>query len=321
MNRILITGAAGFLGSHLAQHHLKTGDYVWGVDNFSSSTRSSSHFHDLCAHPHFTMIEGDISEFADKWYQRIKRIRFDKVYNFACPASPPIYQRIPVQTTMTCVVGTKRMLDLAGSHGAIFIQASTSEVYGDPVVSPQPETYWGSVNSYGPRSCYDEGKRAAEALCFDYRNSLGVDVRLVRIFNTYGPHMDPQDGRVISNFICQGIRKENLTVYGAGRQTRSFCYVDDLIRGIVALGDLPKNPGTPINIGNPTEFTISSLAWKLSKRFGVEINYRGLPTDDPGQRCPDISLAQNLLGWEPKVNLNEGLDRTIAYFEAVLKGN
>jgi UDP-glucuronate decarboxylase len=319
MMRVLVTGAAGFLGSHLSMHHLVQGDLVFGIDNFCSSTRSSAHYRALCEHPNFTMVEGDISA-STGWQRSLKKIRcLDVAYNFACPASPPIYQRIPIETLMTCVVGTKNILDFAGDRGARIVHASTSEVYGDPELIPQAEAYRGSVNSYGPRSCYDEGKRAAESLCYDYLHKHGTDARLVRIFNTYGPNMDPDDGRVISNFICQGIRGQDLTVYGDGSQTRSFCYVDDLIRGIVALGELPKNPGGPVNMGNPNEFTILELAQNVAKRFGVGITFRSLPCDDPLQRRPDTSLARAYMGWDARVQLEEGLDLSIEYFRKVCK--
>lgn len=227
---------------------------------------------------------------------------------------------MPVHTMLTCVVGTEKMLALAEHHGAVMVHASTSEVYGDPMCSPQPETYRGCVNSYGPRACYDEGKRAAEALCYDYLKDYEVDARLVRIFNTFGPHMDPYDGRVVSNFIRQALRGEDLTVYGSGRQSRSFCFVTDLVRGIVALGALPKNPRTPVNVGNPKEFTVLELAQKVQDRLGGKLIYHPLPVDDPTQRCPDITLARSLLKWQPEVSLDFGLDQTIAYFKQVIRG-
>jgi len=241
--------------------------------------------------------------------------KFDIIYNFACPASPPRYQSMPVKTMMTCVAGTKNVLDIAKEDSSILVHASTSEIYGDPETSPQKETYRGNVNSYGPRSCYDEGKRAAEALCYDYLN-LGVDARLVRIFNTYGPHMDPQDGRVVSNFINQALEGKPLTIYGDGSQTRSFCYVDDLISAIISMGRLRDNPRTPVNIGNPNEFTMKQLADLVEKKIASSsgVVYKELPIDDPTQRCPDISLARSLFGWEPKIQLDEGLDKTIEYF-------
>lgn len=324
---VLITGAAGFLGSHLMLHHLKKGDTVIGLDNYSSSERNSGHIEKIQKFKNQELVECDISRvgqaqmFGENSLWNVDGIphkKFDIIYNFACPASPPKYQAIPVETMLTCVAGTHKILELARQHKAIFIQASTSEVYGDPQFTPQHESYRGQVNSYGPRACYDEGKRAAEALCYDYLNTKKVDARLVRIFNTYGPHMLPDDGRVVSNFICQALRGEPLTIYGDGEQTRSFCYVDDLIRGIVALGELERNPKTPINIGNPNEFSVGSLADKISKRLGAKIIKKPLPVDDPTQRCPDISKARSLLRWEPKVSLDEGLINTIDYFKATL---
>lgn len=333
--KIMITGAAGFLGSHLMLHHLDRGDLVLGLDNFCSSERDSGHVKRINAAAHnskSTLVECDISShpqlisatsFSTAW-----KGKFDLIYNFACPASPPKYQALPVETMMTCTLGMKNVLDLARRDGAVVVQASTSEVYGDPLVSPQSEDYRGCVNSYGPRSCYDEGKRAAEALCYDYLRKYGVDARLVRIFNTYGPHMDPTDGRVVSNFICQALRGEYLTVYGDGKQTRSFCYVDDLIRAIVAMGELSGNPGSPINIGNPNEFTMARLATEVVHGvYGGREDHRGamrwlkfekLPIDDPMQRCPSITLAKSILGWQPEVELKDGLKLTIDYFREKL---
>ena len=236
------------------------------------------------------------------------------IYNFACPASPPKYQKTPIETTLTCVTGTNNVLALARQK-TVVIHASTSEVYGDPAISPQSENYRGSVNPYGPRSCYDEGKRAAEALCYDYRQKLNRDVRLIRIFNTYGPQMDLADGRVITNFIQQALSNEPLTVYGDGNQTRSFCYVSDLINGITSLARLGENPGTPINLGNPQEFTILELVEKIRSRFNSKVNFLPLPVDDPLQRKPDISLAKKILSWQPTVDLDEGLNLTIEYFQ------
>jgi UDP-glucuronate decarboxylase len=315
MKNVLVTGAAGFLGSHLCKHHLDAGDRVWGLDNYCSSDPNSAHLKDLLAYETFTFIEGDICDDHTEWFSRPSKL--DLILNFACPASPPVYQAMPIHTMMTCTVGTANVLELAQRHGAVMVHASTSEVYGDPESSPQKETYRGRVNSYGPRACYDEGKRAAEALCFDYRKSHGVDARLVRIFNTYGPNMDPHDGRVVSNFICQALRGEKLTVYGDGTQTRSFCYVSDLIRGIVAMGALDKNPETPINLGNPTEYGVYSLAHEVKKRLGGDIIFQPLPIDDPTQRCPDITLAREILEWEPKVQLARGFEMTIAYFRSL----
>jgi len=326
MKRVIITGAAGFLGSHLAKHHLDVGDHVLGIDDFSSSTSTSKHYLELKKRQNFDFLINDISciqpQVLDKWPANL-------IYNFACPASPPRYQEMPIHTMLTCVNGTQRMLQHAENCDAVFVQASTSEVYGDPDRSPQQESYRGIVNSYGPRACYDEGKRAAEALCWDYHNRYDLDARLVRIFNTYGPNMDPYDGRVVSNFIVQALKNKPLTVYGNGEQTRSFCYVDDLIRGIVALGELKHNPGGPINIGNPNEFTIATLASlvaeKLLPKFSIDAHklgqravYEDLPADDPMQRCPDITKAKQLLNWEPQVQLSEGLDKTIEYFKSVI---
>lgn len=325
MKRVIVTGAAGFLGSHLAKHHLEAGDKVLGIDDFSSSDSRSRHLADLQSYENFSFLVHDISQplpyTVDTWEPKL-------IYNFACPASPPRYQEMPIHTMMTCVAGTKNMLTVADASHATLVHASTSEVYGDPEVSPQNETYRGCVNSYGPRSCYDEGKRAAEALCYDYLYKHGTDARLVRIFNTYGPNMDPYDGRVVTNFIRQALKLEKITIYGEGTQTRSFCYVDDLIRGIVALGALQENPRTPVNIGNPNEFTILELAEEVARMMGATedaivgnwlFETRPLPTDDPIQRCPDITRAKELLGWEPKVQLREGLDRTITYLRTVVK--
>ncbi len=328
--KILITGAAGFLGSHLMLHHLRAGDDVLGLDNFSSSSPTSLQRNLIDS---LLLSEAETRKGRDglflvditnrsEVFDAVARCgqlgwRFDIIYNFACPASPPRYQDMPIETMMTCVVGTKNMLDIARHQGAILVHASTSEVYGDPDRSPQEESYRGCVNSYGPRSCYDEGKRAAEALCFDYLHKHDTDARLVRIFNTYGPHMDPDDGRVVSNLIVQGLRGKDLTVFGEGSQTRSFCYVDDLIRAIVAMGALPKNPGTPINIGNPNEFTVLELTKMIQTRLGGNIIHKPLPIDDPLQRCPDITRARDLLGWEPKIHLAEGLEKTIEYFKKV----
>jgi len=337
MMRILITGASGFLGSHLMLHHLKKGDTVLGVDNFCSSDKDSEHaklINTLClASGKGMLIECDIIESRPGWcltdvveafkLKHMAHENFDLIYNMACPASPPKYQEMPILTMMTCVAGTGAVLDLADRHDAIVVQASTSEVYGDPDVSPQHESCLGNVNSYGPRACYDEGKRAAEALCYDYLNTYKVDVRIARIFNTYGPHMDPHDGRVVSNFICQALRGEPMTVFGDGKQTRSFCYVDDMIRGLVALGSMNTNPLGPVNIGNPTELSVEGIANTISKKvtghMSSVIRRQPLPVDDPRQRCPDISRARELLGWEPIVDLDAGLDATIGYFRNIMK--
>lgn len=316
MKNVLITGAAGFLGSHLSHRHLAAGDNVLGVDNFLSSRPDSAHLKGLMRHPRFKFLQHDICDDDYKLHMSLPK-NVDVVYNFACPASPPIYQKHPVATMMTCTLGTKKMLDVAKRTGAVFVQASTSEVYGDPSTSPQAETYRGNVNPYGPRSCYDEGKRAAEALCYDYLHVHGVDARLVRIFNTYGPNMDPSDGRVISNFVCQALRGELLTVYGDGSQTRSFCYVDDLVEGIIRLGALGANPGTPVNIGNPEEYTIRELATRIADKFSVGIIHKDLPVDDPTQRRPDTTVARKLLGWTPQVDLDRGLNMTVNYFRSM----
>lgn len=316
--KVVITGAAGFLGSHIALRHLKRGDEVIGVDDFTSSRSDSKHLRKLREHPDFWLVQSNVidEQFNSHVFNGTKRI-----YNFACPASPPVYQSMPVHTMMTCVMGMKNVLEFARQTRSIVVQASTSEVYGDPAVSPQPETYRGEVNSYGPRSCYDEGKRAAEALCYDYYNTLNVDARLVRIFNTYGPHMDPNDGRVVTNFLQQALKGEKLTIFGDGSQTRSFCYVDDLVTGIVKMGDLERNPGTPINLGNPKEFTMLDLAMQVLStvgkfhggRYDDMIIHRALPIDDPTQRKPDITLAQNILGWQPVVTLEQGLRLMLPY--------
>lgn len=326
--RVLITGAAGFLGSHLAFWHLSKGDIVFGVDNFSSSDPKSQHLSLLRSNPNFAFVTADISKNDESGVRSsLNKLlsselggRLGLVYNFACPASPPIYQNIPIQTMLTCVVGTANVLDIAREHAAKVVHASTSEIYGDPEHSPQQESYRGCVNPYGPRSCYDEGKRAAEALCYDYYHKRNLDVRLVRIFNTYGPHMDPHDGRVVSNLICQALRGEDLTVYGDGSQTRSFCYVDDLIRGIVSLGHLNYNPTTPINIGNPGEFTIKKLAHLVKGAIPTagKIIHKPLPKDDPLQRRPHLGLAKEIIEWEPSIDLEDGLIRTIEYFRSEL---
>lgn len=331
--KVLVTGAAGFLGSHLMMYHLTQGDQVLGIDNYSSSRLDSRHatlIKDECRKRKAGyLICGDISIERDLWacFSDFELAghgnQIDLIYNFACPASPPRYQAIPIQTMRTCTAGVENVLEMARRFHSIVVHASTSEVYGDPTVSPQSETYRGCVNSYGPRSCYDEGKRAAEALCYDYLNQHKVDARLVRIFNTYGPNMDPDDGRVVSNFVCQALRGERLTVYGEGEQSRSFCYVDDLIRGIIAVGALGRNPRAPINLGNPNEFTMLTLALTVQRHIDgpsavPNLHFLPMPIDDPAQRCPDISRARELLGWEPQVELDEGLSKTVAYFRAAL---
>lgn len=314
MKTVLVTGAAGFLGSYLVEHHLNKGDKVYGVDNFCSSAHDSAHHANLIARKNYVFSRSDIS--SQKFVKDHAHIEFDTIYNFACPASPPRYQEIPIETMMTCVAGTNHVLTLA-TQNTVVVHASTSEVYGDPKVSPQPESYRGWVNSYGPRSCYDEGKRAAEALCFDHRGKRGIDARIVRIFNTYGPRMDPNDGRVVTNLVSQALHAKPLTIYGDGQQTRSFCYVTDLIRGILALADLSRNPETPINLGNPNEFTILELAKKIQSKLGGDIEFAPLPKDDPMQRRPDITLAQTVLDWSPRIELDSGLDNIIDYMRSI----
>ncbi|HFB98161.1 MAG TPA: SDR family oxidoreductase [Bryobacterales bacterium] len=302
---ILVTGGAGFLGSHLCERLLEQGHEVLCLDNFF--TGSKDNIAHLLSHPRFELIRHDIVQPVF--------VEVDQIYNFACPASPVHYQYNPVKTVKTNVMGTIHMLGLAKRVRARMLQASTSEVYGDPEEHPQRETYWGRVNPIGPRSCYDEGKRVAETLVMDYHRQNGVDVRIVRIFNTYGPRMAIDDGRVVSNFIVQALRGEPLTVYGDGSQTRSFCYVSDLIDGCIRMMNAEGLTG-PVNLGNPSEFTIRQLAEKVIAMTGSksEIVQRPLPKDDPVQRQPEISLAREKLGWEPKVPLEEGLARTIEYF-------
>ncbi len=306
----LVTGGAGFLGSHLCERLLERGDDVICLDNFfTGSKRNVEH---LLGNPRFEMIRHDITEPI--------LLEADRVYNLACPASPVHYQYNAVKTIKTNVIGTINMLGLAKRVRARILQASTSEVYGDPEVHPQREDYWGHVNPIGIRSCYDEGKRVAETLCFDYHRMNQVDIRVMRIFNTYGPRMHPDDGRVVSNFIVQALRGEDITVYGDGSQTRSFCYVDDLIDGMIRLMEHPTLMG-PVNIGNPGEFTIRQLAEHVIGLTGSKsrIVEMPLPGDDPRQRQPDITLARKELGWEPVVELREGLMKTIAYFDTLLK--
>jgi len=303
--RILITGGAGFLGSHLCDRLLGEGHEVICLDNFFTGRKANiAHLH---GHPNFEWVRHDV---IDPF-----KFEVDQIYNFACPASPPHYQFNPIKTTKTSVMGAINCLGLAKRVKARVFQASTSEVYGDPQVHPQPETYWGNVNPIGKRSCYDEGKRCAETLFFDYHRENRVDIRVVRIFNTYGPRMNPDDGRVVSNFIVQALRGQDLTVYGDGTQTRSFCYVDDLLEGCLRLMNQTETVG-PVNIGNPGEFTMLELAELTLKLVGGKsrIVHRPLPADDPRQRRPDIAVARRVLGWEPRVALEDGLQRTIAYF-------
>jgi len=308
---ILVTGGAGFLGSHLCERLLQDGHEVLCVDNFYTG-RKRNIVH-LLSNPYFEVIRHDI---CFPLY-----VEVNEIYNLACPASPVHYQFDPVQTTKTSVHGAINMLGLAKRVKAKILQASTSEVYGDPTVHPQTEAYWGNVNPIGLRSCYDEGKRCAETLFFDYHRQHKLRIKVARIFNTYGPKMHPNDGRVVSNFIVQALRGEDITVYGDGTQTRSFCFVDDLIDGLVKLMDSPDDFTGPVNIGNPNEFTILELAEKVIELTGSrsKIVFKPLPADDPKQRQPDITLARNALKWEPKVSLAEGLKRTIAYFEEALR--
>jgi len=308
--RVLVTGGAGFLGSHLCERLLRDGHDVLCVDNFYTGTkRNVAH---LASIPLFELLRHDITF---PLY-----IEADQIYNLACPASPIHYQHDPVQTTKTSVHGAINMLGLAKRLRARILQASTSEVYGDPEVHPQPEGYWGRVNPVGPRSCYDEGKRCAETLFFDYRRQHCLDIKVARIFNTYGPRMHPEDGRVVSNFIVQALRGEPITLYGDGAQTRSFCYVDDLIDGLVALMGTPEGFCGPMNLGNPAEFTIRELAEKVLSLTGSKskIEKKPLPADDPRQRQPDIALAKKEIGWKPKVALEDGLKETIRYFRELL---
>jgi len=308
--KILLTGAAGFLGSHISKKLIDNDHEVIGLDDLS--TGSINNIEQLINHPQYSFVEHDV---------RIPyQAKVDAILNFACPASPVNYQKDPVRTIETNFLGMINLLHLANETGARVIQASTSEIYGDPTQSPQKESYWGNVNPIGIRSCYDEGKRAAETLCFDYKRQHNLDTRVIRIFNTYGPNMSIGDGRVVSNFIVQALRNEPINIYGDGKQTRSFCYVSDLVEGIYKLLQLDKNPETPINLGNPNEFTILELA-----KFVIEITNskseivnNPLPLDDPKQRCPDISLAKSTLNWKPTIEIREGIEKTTAYFKQII---
>jgi UDP-glucuronate decarboxylase len=308
--KILLTGAAGFLGSHLTGKLLKEGHQVIGLDDLS--TGSLENLKPFLDNPKFQFVNADVRE----------PMNFDveAILNFACPASPIHYQSDPVKTIETNFIGIINLLHLAKKNKALILQASTSEVYGDPSLSPQPEEYWGNVNPIGIRSCYDEGKRAAETLCFDYRRQFGLDARVIRIFNTYGPKMALEDGRVVSNFIVQALRGNPLTIFGNGSQSRSFCYVDDLVDGVYKFLLLKSNPDTPINLGNPIEFTMLDLAHKVLdlSQSNSPIEFRPLPSDDPKQRCPDITKAKSLLNWEPKISLAEGLEITMKYFKELV---
>lgn len=310
--RVLVTGGAGFIGSHLCERLLERGDDLLCIDNFFTGARSNvAH---LIGHPGFELMRHDVTF---PLY-----VEVDEIYNLACPASPIHYQFDPVQTTKTSVHGAINMLGLAKRVKAKILQASTSEVYGDPAVHPQPEEYWGNVNPVGPRSCYDEGKRCAETLFFDYHRQHALRIKVARIFNTYGPRMHPNDGRVVSNFVVQALRGEPITIYGEGSQTRSFCFVDDLVDGLIRLMNTPDDVTGPVNLGNPGEFTILQLAELVLELTGSasQLERRPLPQDDPRQRQPDITKAAALLAWQPTQTLREGLVKTIAYFDGVLSG-
>lgn len=304
--RILVTGGAGFIGSHLCEALLSRGNAVVCVDNFFTG-RQDNVAH-LLDHPAFELLRHDVCLPLD--------IEVDEIYNLACPASPVHYQNDPVKTIKTNVVGTINMLDLAQRTGAKFLQASTSEVYGDPLIHPQTEAYRGNVNPIGPRSCYDEGKRCAETICFDYRRQSGVQIKIARIFNTYGPRLYVNDGRVVSNFLVKALKGEEITIYGSGSQTRSFCYVDDLVEALQRLMATGDDVTGPVNLGNPEEITIHDLAQRIIELLGSrsQLTYHSLPEDDPVQRQPDIALAKKLLDWEPRIQLAEGLRRTADYF-------
>ncbi|MDA3912900.1 UDP-glucuronic acid decarboxylase family protein [Oleiagrimonas sp.] len=312
MKRILVTGGAGFLGSHLCERLLADGHDVLCVDNyFTGSKRNIAHLMD---HHYFEVMRHDVTF---PLY-----VETDRIFNLACPASPVHYQFDPVQTTKTSVHGAINMLGLAKRVKARILQASTSEVYGDPEVHPQTEDYWGKVNPIGIRACYDEGKRCAETLFFDYHRQHKLDIKVVRIFNTYGPRMHPNDGRVVSNFIVQALKGEDITIYGDGNQTRSFCYVDDLVEAMLRMMDTETGFTGPVNIGNPTEFTMLELAEKVLSIAGgpSKLTFKPLPSDDPRQRQPDIAIARNRLGWEPRVGLEDGLRETVRYFRNLLQG-
>lgn len=310
MKRILVTGGAGFIGSHLCERLVKEGHDVICLDNYYSGSKENV-WH-LIGKPNFELVRHDV---VNPYFAEV-----DEIFNLACPASPIYYQRDPIQTTKTSMFGAFNMLGLARRTKAKILQTSTSEVYGDPGVHPQPETYWGNVNPIGERSCYDEGKRVAETLFFDYNRLHGVRAKVIRIFNTYGPRMNANDGRVVSNFVVQALRGEDITIYGDGQQTRSFQYVTDLIEGMLRMMETPDNVVGPVNIGNPGEFTMLELAEKVLLKVGgkSKLVFRPLPSDDPKMRRPDITKAKELLKWEPKVSLDDGLDEIIAYFRAKL---
>ena len=308
MKKILVTGGAGFVGSNLCRRLVQEeNNDVICLDNLM--TGKLDNIQDLIKRPNFKFIEHDVREAID--------IDIHYIYHAACPASPSAYQKSPTGTLKTCVLGTLNMLELAKKRGAVLLQFSTSEVYGNPMVTPQPECYWGNVNPVGIRSCYDEGKRSAESLCFDYNREFGTRIKVIRIFNTYGPGMDPQDGRVVSNFITQALEGKDITIYGEGKQTRSFCYIDDLVEGIIRMMNGPENLIGPVNLGNPCEITVLKLAriilfYTYSKS---KLKYSSLPIDDPTRRRPDITKAKNELGWEPKISLYDGLKNTIQFFQ------
>lgn len=314
MKTILVTGGAGFIGSHLSKRLIQEGNRVICLDNFF--TGSLDNIKELIKHPNFILLKQDVEE-------KITIQNIDEIYNLACPASPVHYQVDPVKTVRTSVMGAINVLELAKQTGAKVLQASTSEVYGDPQIHPQHEAYWGNVNPIGPRSCYDEGKRCAETLFFDYHRQYDVKIKVIRIFNTYGPYMHPNDGRVVSNFIVQALKGEDITVYGDGTQTRSFCYIDDLVEGIIKMMNSNDDFIGPVNLGNPGEFTMLELADKIVSmtETNSKIVFKPLPMDDPKQRQPDIRLAKEKLNWEPKISLEDGLHKTINYFKEKIKGD
>ena len=320
---ILVAGGAGFLGSNLVAELLAQGHRVYAVDNLI--TGREKNIAEFSINPNFVFIKADTTN--NSWLSEaaFAEIKFDQIYHLASPASPPKYQQYPLETLRVNSLGTENLLKLAQKHGAKFLFASTSEIYGDPKIHPQPESYWGNVNSFGPRSCYDEAKRYGEAICYSYLKKYQLNIKIARIFNTYGPKMDPADGRVISNLVTQALRGQDLTVYGDGSQTRSYCFVDDLVAGLIKL--MASEANTPVNLGNPEEYTIletAQIILQLVKAQNFEplqskIIYQDLPQDDPLQRCPDISLAKKLLAWQPQISLEAGLKKTIAYFEREIR--
>lgn len=311
MKKILVTGGAGFIGSHLCKRLLNEGNEVICLDNFF--TGSKENVKELIGNSNFKLVEHDITE---EYFEEV-----DEIYNMACPASPPHYQYDPIKTNKTSVIGILNMLELAKRNNAKILQASTSEVYGDPKVHPQTESYWGNVNPIGIRSCYDEGKRCAETFMMDYHRQHGLDIRIIRIFNTYGPNMDPNDGRVVSNFIIQALKGEDITVYGDGSQTRSFCYVDDLVDGIIKMMNNPQNFIGPVNLGNPSERTVLDFAKMIIEMTGTKskIVHKPLPSDDPMQRQPDLTVAKRELNWQPTTDIKVGIAKTIEYFSKKIR--